>query len=277
MRLDFSVPQKWDDLSPWQLGKLGEIFASKKELEIQSYKWLVVIILFLPYPSIRNIGKLLLLLFTIPLKQLEQYADFVFDENLVMTTFPTVSKIRDKSGKKVFLIGPAPRMSNSNIMELSYADTFYYQWRKTGDDIHLKRLCAVLYRPEGVPDFQSTDKRLPFNALTLTENAYLTDQIPVGYMYMIGLAYEGTRQVLQRRYTRIFPQRKQTKEPKHGNAKYSPFSKIVTAMALDEVNPFGTLEGAERSNAHKFLEVYNEQLIRMDKRQQELDKLKRHG
>lgn len=276
MRIDINVPTKWNELSAWQAERIGRILLKNEEVEKITYRRMMTIILLLfPKPSFKTVLKLIIVLTRVPLKELEYLADFICEQDNDMTVFPEAFFVKNKGGKYIKVYGPGPRLSNVSIQELSYADAFYYNWRSKGDDVELHKLCAVLYRPAGGRN--PLDRRQSFNVLLLPDNAELTDQIPLYNKIMIAMAFQGTREVLASRYKKVFPKRA---EPEEGEkepakpAKYTPFTKIINAMALDEVNPFGTLEGAERANAHKFLEIYNEQLIRMARREAEMDKHK---
>lgn len=275
MRINITVPTRWDELTPWQAKKIGKMIMDNKPIDEGLYRNLIILILFLPKPSFFNVVKLLLLLWRVPLRELDDYAGFICDGTGSLTVFPAYFTVKDDTGKRLDLQGPAPRLANISIQELSYADAFYYNWRTSGDDIELHRLCAVLYRPAG-RQISTVDSRTPFDPLLLPANAELTDQVPLHQKYFVGLAYQGTREVLAKRYRKVFPEKKvaEGEKPKPPG-KYAPFTDIITAMALDEVNPFGTLEGAEKANAHKFLDIYNEQLVRMARREAELEKQNR--
>jgi len=276
MKIRFTVPTKWDELTPWQVDRIGRMLYKKTELESDLSKKILLIILLLPKPGVWPVLKLSYLLTRISLISLFDYTDFLFDREELLTTFPEAFTVKTGLNKRVKLFGPAARLSNINITELSYADTFFYKWLTEDKDADLHRLCAVLYRPAD-PEGKPEDVRRPFNKLLLYENANLTDKIPLHQKYMIALAYQGTRKIFSRRYPQVFP------APKEGEAEkqpakhrpYSPLSKIVDAMALDEVQPFGSLDKTEVANADRFLGIYNEQLIRQKEEHKRLEKSKR--
>jgi len=79
MRIDFKVPVKWDELTPWQRDRVGKIFFNPEAVEKDLFQKLMGIILFLPSPSFKNICKLFILLYRVPLSYLVDYTDFLFD------------------------------------------------------------------------------------------------------------------------------------------------------------------------------------------------------
>lgn len=273
MKVNFTVPQKWDDLSEWQINKVGHILFHKKIEGSQLLKFAMVFILFIDRPSIIKIVKFFYLLSVVPFQDLLQYTDFMYDKKHRMTSFRQNYKVRVGMLKWQILAGPASRLSNITILELSYADTFFYNWITEGNDIDLHRLCAVLYRPTS-STIGTNDKRVPFDRLLLEENSYLTDKIPLHQKFMIALAFQGSRDRFAERFPNVFPQSKE-KVKTTVNKRYTPFSSVINAMAMDEIQPFGTLNQTENSNANQFLEIYNETLIRQKEEEKRLKKLKR--
>src|SRR5690606_20631971 len=143
----------------------------------------------------------------VPLSRLIYLTDFMFDEKELHTRFPKYIKVgRWPFRKKLY--GPAARMANSVIRELSYADRFYYAWETNNDPMDLHRLCAILYRPAGGnnPD----DPRAPFSPLALERNADDTDKIPLHVKFMIAHVYKGCRLLFIKRHPVVFPQRKKS-------------------------------------------------------------------
>lgn len=266
MRIDFTPPKKWDDLTEWQSDRIGDLLFRNEQQEKKLFKYALVFIVFLPKPSFINVLKAIILFVNIPLDELVEYTDFIFDNKQYMTRFRPCFKVRTGCFKKIKLYGPSSRLANISIQELSYADTFFFNWITLNQDIELHRLCAVLYRPSDASATE-VDKRKKFNKLLLADNARLTDKIPLHQKYMIALAYQGTRQLLGERHPIIFPKSKEKSTVEHKKRKsYSPFTNIINSMVLDEVQPFGALEATEAANAHQFLEIYAERLLRDSKR-----------
>lgn len=265
MRINFKIAQHWNDLSEWQIKAIGRfMFTSRNEqTETKLFKKVVLSILIVPKPTFKNIIKSVILLLQVPFSELEQYTNFVFDKKELLTRFPDKIKIGRWPFRKT-VYGPAPRLANTTIEELSYADTFYYKWMTENNPDDLHRLTAILYRPSAEPTQE--DKRIPFSSLTLENNSRITDAIPLPVKFMIAHAYYGCRQNFINRHPNVFPQKKvlegeEEKTPKKPKP-YQPFSKIIDAFAMDEVQIFGNHQQVEKVFAPKFLSIYEESIKR---------------
>jgi hypothetical protein len=267
MRINIKFAQKWNELSEFQIKMIGGfMFNSRNERTDKIFfKHVVVCILLIPKLSFKNVFKAIVLFSKIPINQLEDYANFVFDTKELLTRFPKKIKIGRWPFRKT-VYGPAPRMANSTIEELSYADTFYYKW-VTGKDIDdLHRLTAILYRignNHATPD----DVRLPFSSLTLDTNSRITDAIPLHLKFMIAHAYQGCRQSFINRYKNVFPQKpidenEEVKKTPIKSKPYQPFSKIIDSFAMDEIQVFGNHQQVEKVYASKFLSLFDTSIVR---------------
>jgi hypothetical protein len=178
MRINFKIAQHWNDLTEWQIKAIGRfMFTSRNEqTETRLFKKVVLSILIVPKPTFKNIIKSVILLLQVPFSELEQYTNFVFDKKELLTRFPDKIKIGRWPFRKT-VYGPAPRLANTTIEELSYADTFYYKWMTENNPDDLHRLTAILYRPSAEPTQE--DKRIPFSSLMLENNSRITDAIPL--------------------------------------------------------------------------------------------------
>jgi hypothetical protein len=265
MRINFKIAQHWNDLTEWQIKAIGRfMFTSRNEqTETKLFKKVVLSILIVPKPTFKNIIKSVVLLLQVPFSELEQYTNFVFDQKELLTRFPNKIKIGRWPFRKI-VYGPAPRLANTTIEELSYADTFYHKWMTENDINDLHRLTAILYRPSAEPTQE--DKRIPFSNLTLESNSRITDAIPLPVKFMIAHAYYGCRQNFINRHPNVFPQKKAVEgEEEKTPAKpkpYQPFSKIIDAFAMDEVQIFGNHQQVEKVFAPKFLSIYEESIKR---------------
>lgn len=276
MRIDYKIPRKWNDLSEFQLKMIGRFMFNNRneQVETKHFKQVALSILIVPKPTIKNIIKSVIVLLQVPFSELEQYTNFIFDEKELLTRFPAKIKIgRWPFCKTVF--GPAPRLANSTIEELSYADTFYYKWitEKNTDDLH--RLTAILYRPTRWNRPQSSeDRRIPFSNLLLESNSRITDAIPLHVKFMIAHTYYGCRENFINRHPNVFPRKKtrEGEEEEKAPAKpkpYQPFSKIIDSFAMDEIQIFGNHQQVEKVLAPKFLSVYEESIIRQKERERQ--------
>lgn len=265
--LKYEIPQKWNELSFWQLKMIGRILHSNSQLEKKYFQQLIVVILSMRKPSVYRVFKTARLFLQVPSLELIPYSNFIISENDRLTIFPEKIKVGSIFHKKI-LFGPGIRLNNITVEELSYADTFFYNWITEGRPEDLQRLTACLYRPSSLSQNQE-DLREPFNRLLLPKNAVLTDKIPPHIQYIIALAYQGSRETLMDKFKHVFPKPKVSEEevsrPKKKKP-YMPFSKIINAMAMDETQVFGTLQQTEKTNAVKFLEIYEETIIQSNKR-----------
>lgn len=265
MRINFKIAQHWNDLSEWQIKAIGRFMftSGNEQTETKLFKKVVLSILIVPKPTIKNIVKSVILLSNVTFSELEQYTNFVFDPKELLTRFPDQIKIGRWPFRKT-VYGPAPRLANTTIEELSYADTFYYKWKTENDVNDLHRLTAILYRPSAEPTLE--DKRIPFSSLTLESNSRITDGIPLPVKFMIAHAYAGCRQNFINRNPNVFPKPKVTEDEAEKTPKkpkpYQPFSKIIDAFAMDEVQIFGNHQQVEKVFAPKFLSIYEESIKR---------------
>lgn len=261
---DYDIPSKWNDLTDFQLRMIGRLLYASGGIETKFFNTFLIAILVMKKPNFKYIFKVVYLYRQVPFSELLGYADFIFNENENLTRFFPEIKVGSIFNKKT-LVGPGVRLSNISIEELSYADTFFYNWIKEKKTADLQRLVACLYREADTETTKLSDKRVPFDRLLLPENAKLTDKIALHIQYSIALAYQGSRELIMNRYPNVFPKPPKTEEgeapapPKKQN--YQPFSKIINAMAMDEVQVFGTLEQTEKAPASKFLEIYEQTII----------------
>lgn len=274
IRIDYSIPQKWNDLTEWQVNMIGKYMFNSRNQKVESkmFKTMIICILLVPKLTFKNVRKSVYFLSQVPFSVFEQYTDFVFDEKVLFTRFPKKIKIgRWPFRKTVF--GPAPRMANSTIEEFSYADTFYFKWASDGDTDDLHRLTAILYRPKA-KKHNPEDLRSPFSSLILEENSRITDKIPLHIKFMIAHVYAGCRQNLINRNKNVFPQLKEDTDPDKPAKKrmYQPFSKIVDSFAMDEVQIFGSHQQVEKVYVGKFLSLFDAAIVRQRERDQLLNK-----
>jgi hypothetical protein len=262
MRIDYTIPQNWNKLTEWQLKRIGKLVHSQSKIPHRLFISMLVSILIMPKRSFLGYVKSIFLFTQVPLFVLEEYCAWIFNKDERLTKFPEKFKVDKKT-----LLGPAQRLSNISIEELSYADTFFFNWitEKNDDDLH--RLVAVLYREED-PNAGLDDRRAPFNKLLLPENAKYTDKISLQDKLIVALAYQGCRELFAKRHPIIFPKSKDQEEKeltpeeiKKQRKAYQPFDKIIHAMAMDEVQVFGNLQQTEKANAVQFLRIYEESIL----------------
>lgn len=271
MDIHYKVPQKWDDLSEWQVRMIGKFLFTNRNVQTEKVfmKRIMVVILLIDHPSLKIISKAVFLLSQISLVQLESYSDFIFDKAQYLTRFPNKIKVGRWPFRKT-LYGPSSRLANVSIEELNYADTFYYRWMTEDKEVELHRLAAILYRPKSKKPLPY-DVRTEFSSLLLEGNADVSDRIPLHIKFMIAHAYQGCREIMINRYKNVFPRKKpvEGETPKPTKKKtYQPFSRIIDTMAMDEVQVFGNHQQVKKVLAPEFLAVYDELIVRQREREQ---------
>lgn len=261
----FTIPQKWNDLTDFQVNAIGKFMFNSRNEQVESrvFKTFIIGILLVPKFKMCTVLKSIYFFTQIPFSEYEQYTNFVFDEKELFTRFPKKIKVGRWPFRKV-VYGPAPRMANSTIEELSYADTFYYKWATDKDVNDLHRLTAILYRPKSKTN-NPEDIRASFSALTLEQNSFITDAIPLHIKFMIAHVFAGCRQNFINRNPNVFPKQKESDNPENERKKrkpYMPFSKIIDAFAMDEVQIFGTHQQVEKVYASKFLSLFDASIVK---------------
>lgn len=271
MRINYKIPERWNDLNDSQLKRIGKVLSKKEKLHRRVFISLLISIMLTPNRTFFQYLKALFLFSEVPLKELENYCSFIFEDKDRLTRFIKSYKIKGK----IFL-PPSSRLANITIEEFSFADAFFYSWATEGKEEDLHRLVAVLYREQDeIPS--KVDPRVPFNKLLLPDNANFTDKIPLTDKLIIALAFQGCRAVFADRFPVVFPKPKKSdeensettevQEPRDKKKKYIPFSKVINAMVMDEVQIFGTLQQTEKTNASDFLNLYQESILKMRERE----------
>lgn len=245
--MNISVPTQWQDLHPWQREKICFLLLENTE-NFEANLLKIVRILFLNKNTFRDKIRTARLFKQVPVSQLISYADFLFkDRNL--HTFPKLSEKLDT---------PLPRLADCSIKQFSVIDTLFYRWKTESNDLYLKQLVASLYRIKG-NDFDAND---------LPKVAEITDKISAEKRAEIGFAYSCVREYIINKYPKIFQptgEEKKTEEPVFQTSKkqtYTPFSKVITVMAMDERQPLGNLHDCNRTRLYDFLDVFQELIIR---------------
>jgi hypothetical protein len=248
MNVNISIPQKYNDLSDWQVRKLTHAIYSRMKGKILLLY--IVTILVMKSFSLKNMRHLYILLRNIPLSDLSQYTDFVFD----VTKFNRFPE-KLKSGFNTFY-GPADRLTNLTVKEYSFADLFYYQYTVEKDKTALDRLVTTLYRPLGDVNHPQ-DVRMPFFKEKLSHHAPHIELMREDKKLSILLAFGGSREWIENQYPHVFPK---SKKPKTGTSKYVPFTKIIESMARSENQPFGNYYETADANIYDFLGILNEEI-----------------
>ncbi len=139
----------------------------------------------------------------------------------------------------------------------------YYEWRTTEKEIKLRQLVASLYC-----------FREKFDVLQLPKVADITDKIPLKKAYAIGMTYLSVRHYIFNKFTKVFPKPQKNKEtelaPQFRKKQYTPFSRVITAMAMDERQPLGNLAECNNTLLYDFLNTLEESIIRVERENKQI-------
>lgn len=251
-----TVPTKWSELSEWQLCELSYLFLSVKE-DLSEKAFEVVAILFKDNDSVAAQMKFAKLINEAPLSVLWEYTRFLND-------MPDLYKF--PSLEEYGVQYPGDRLNSISVKQFSVADAIFYKWRETEEEIYLRQLVAALYTIGG-----------RFDVLHLPDVANKTDKVPLKTLYAIGLTYLSVRNYISEKFPIVFPKPKLIEEnnnvPVFGKqTSYTPFSKVISAMAMDERQPLGPLHECNATNLYEFLQILTESILRTEKQNKALGK-----
>ena len=256
--MDITIPQTYEELNEQQRGALCKILLTTSpfgggggRLPVRIIKTLIS---HLPNRTQQQ------LLQEVPFTALWQYAEpFLTTEKLYH--FPPL--ISPFGGGKGEVIVPAPRLANLTIKQFSVADSIYYRLRLSQyqDELLLRQLMASLYN---LPD-------TPFDVLNLPQVAEHTDKTPITTAYEVAFAYTCCREYIISRFPKVFssPSASQRGEKPvfRKEATYTPFSKIISVMAMDKHQPLGNWHQCNATRVYDFFEVLTESILQAEQAQ----------
>lgn len=247
--MNITIPQTYEELSEQQRGVLCSILLTSSpfgggggRLPLRIIKTLIS---HLPNRTQQQ------LLQEVPFTALWQYAEpFLTTEKLYH--FREVTK----------MIAPAPRLANLTIKQFSVADSLYYRLRLSQyqDELLLRQLMASLYN---LPD-------TPFDVLNLPQVAEHTDKTPITTAYEVAFAYTCCREYIIGKYPKVFSSPSSTQRGEkpvfRKEAAYTPFSKIISVMAMDKHQPLGNWHQCNATRVYDFFEVLTESILQAEQR-----------
>ena len=248
--MDITIPQTYEELSEQQRGVLCSILLTSSpfgggggRLPLRIIKTLIS---HLPNRTQQQ------LLQEVPFTALWQYAEpFLTTEKLYH--FREVTK----------MIAPAPRLANLTIKQFSVADSLYYRLRLSQyqDELLLRQLMASLYN---LPD-------TPFDVLNLPQVAEHTDKTPITTAYEVAFAYTCCREYIIGKYPKVFSSPSSTQRGEkpvfRKEATYTPFSKIISVMAMDKHQPLGNWHQCNATRVYDFFEVLTESILQAEQKE----------
>ena len=247
--MDITIPQTYEELSEQQRGALCKILLTTSPFGGGGERLPVRIIqILLSHLPKRTQQQLLL---QVPFTTLWQYTEpFLTTEKLYH--FREVAK----------MVAPAPRLANLTIKQFSVADSLYYRLRLSQyqDELLLRQLMASLYN----------FAHQPFDVLNLPQVAEHTDKTPITTAYEVAFAYTCCREYIIGKYPKVFTSPSSTQRGENPvfrkEATYTPFSKIISVMAMDKHQPLGNWHQCNATRVYDFFEVLTESILQAEQR-----------
>ena len=249
--MDITIPQTYEELNKQQRGALCRILLTLDNTEETPLGIIKVLISHLPNRTQQQ------LLQEVPFTALWQYAEpFLTTEKLYH--FREVTK----------MIAPAPRLANLTIKQFSVADSIYYRLRLSQyqDELLLRQLVASLYN---LPD-------TPFDVLNLPQVAEHTDKAAITTAYEVAFAYTCCREYIISRFPKVFSAKDERQKKKEEDSSfvfrnsslknYTPFSKIISVMAMDKHQPLGNWHQCNATRVYDFFEVLTESILQAEQK-----------
>ena len=253
--MKLSIPTRWSETTAWQRKEITHLLLSlscSQEGEPQKIIIRLLKILVMHSPTFWSKIRWIKLLQQVPISALFPYAEH-FLQQRDLYEFPNISPK---------LITPGARMNNCCIKQFSVCDAIYYKYRTTNNQqqkqTYAKQLVASLYVLKGNN----------FDSLKLPEVAKITDTINKKIRHQIIFTFMCIREYITGRFPKIFPTKKTLKEQEqpifHKTTSYTPFSKVIQSMAMDERQPLGNLHQCNDTLIYDFLDMLQESIIRME-------------
>lgn len=263
--MNITIPQTYEELNEQQRGALCRILLTLTNEEETPLRIIKTLISHLPNRTQQK------LLQEVPFTALWQYAEpFLTTEKLYH--FPSLSLGEVVGNCRVSEQGvrsPAPRLANLTIKQFSVADSIYYRLRLSQyqDELLLRQLMASLYN---LPD-------TPFDVLNLPQVAEHTDKAAITTAYEVAFAYTCCREYIIKRFPKIFTVKDDKKETKDEGSSfvfrnsslksYTPFSKIISVMAMDKHQPLGNWHQCNATRVYDFFEVLTESILQAEQQE----------
>lgn len=249
--MNITIPQTYEELSEQQRGALCRILLTLDNTEKTPVRIIQILLSHLPKRTQQQ------LLLQVPFTVLWQYAEpFLTTEKLYH--FPPLS-LGEGKGE---VIPPAPRLANLTIKQFSVADSLYYRLRLSQyqDELLLRQLMASLYN----------FAHQPFDVLNLPQVAEHTDKAAITTAYEVAFAYTCCREYIISRFPKVFASPSSTQRGENPvfrkEATYTPFSKIISVMAMDKHQPLGNWHQCNATRVYDFFEVLTESILQAEQR-----------
>lgn len=242
--MNIQIAQSWSELNSWQLGKVARLLHLTTPETFEKDMLKIAFVIFQKKASFLSRLRLWKIITRVNSEILIENTAFVL-ENPDLYSFPNIDG----------LIKPDDRLGDISIKQFSIIDTLFYQWDQRKDELSLRLFVASLYRLN--PEFER--KHLP-------QVGAITDKISEDQRHAIAMIYKSVRLYITNRYPVIFPKPKKDQEELEPDfstkkSKYTPFSKVINSMALDELKPLGTLHECNATLIYDFMDILTELII----------------
>nr|BFF40305.1 hypothetical protein BACY1_21100 [Tenacibaculum mesophilum] len=252
--MNITTPQDWPELNNWQQREIAYLYLNSTEYNFEKNILQILKITIQKKKSFLARIKAYSVFSQVTVDVLMQHHKFLLTTPS-LNIFPKVKK----------LIAPGPRLNNISIKQFSVADAIFFKWKQTNEEVYLYQLAASLY-----------SLKTGYDSLKLPEVAKITDKLPLKTIYQIALVYLSVRTLITSKYPIVFPKLKEEEEeqlkPVFKKKSYTPFSKIITTMAMDERQPLGVLSECNKTNVYDFFNVLEESIIRHEEQEKALKK-----
>lgn len=186
------LPQRWDDLNGRQLSAACRILNEK-------------------LPAYLLVEQLLAALFDVQ----KGFIHTSMDDALKAIDFLFNPTDRTKAPFEVYRVGwrklypPAEKLKNSTFGEFITADSAFINYIKTGEEAHLNKLCACLYRTskhawERRSRNYNGDRRIPFNSNAIEMRSKSWERVPLADKLAILTYFSGSRTAIAKSHPRLF-------------------------------------------------------------------------
>lgn len=201
---------------------------------------------------------------------------FYFGENLLTRNLQMEIQIPRPSGTPFveggILVGPSDNFGNMNMEEFSFADSFFVKWSlgvpgQARNDRNLDMVCAILYRPvdpaknSEAADYDG-DMREAFNRHNVEARLPLMASVPTENKTAVAVWYEGCREAMINRYSRVFGGKK--RDP--GSSPGDTWLEVMLAMS-------GGKFGSYNETAKTPLQLMMREMERSLKEAEEIEKM----
>lgn len=167
------------------------------------------------------------------------FTDFLFSKNNLTTNL--LPSIKITWFKKLY--GPADKLDNITLNELSYAIDYYNAYNKYKQEKYLNLLVCILYRQSAPGGDKRGDIREPLNLNTADRYLKQVSKLPDSIKQAIYIFFNGCLSHWQNKYPLVF----NSGSPKSSSG--NPDSSFIDLVLSMSGGKFGTFEQTKEQNA----------------------------